>query len=202
MFLRNPAPGSSFVNPAFEKITGYAARRRSAAPPASFAGPDTSTAEILRIDAALQARSRYGRSCSTTARTARPSGWRSRPMSPGARRPARILRLHRAGCHRARKKAEEALREQERSMATLFSNLPGMAYRCRNDGFWTMEFVSAGCRDLTGYEPDALLGNRVTSFEQIIDPRTGRPCARLSRGRSSGARRSSSPTASARAQAP
>ena len=53
-----------------------------------------------------------------------------------------------------RKVAEAALREQERSMAALFSNLPGMAYRCRNDGFWTMEFVSDGCRELTGYEPD------------------------------------------------
>jgi PAS domain S-box-containing protein len=32
-----------------------------------------------------------------------------------------------------------------------------------------MEFVSAGCRDLTGYEPEALIGNRLTSFEEIIE---------------------------------
>ncbi|MCX6953836.1 MAG: PAS domain S-box protein [Verrucomicrobia bacterium] len=63
-----------------------------------------------------------------------------------------------------------ALRESRRVLATLLSNLPGMAYRCRNDGFWTMEFVSGGCSDLTGYAPDDLVGNRTISFEQIIHP--------------------------------
>ena len=52
-----------------------------------------------------------------------------------------------------RKTAEEALRESERSKAMLLSNMPGMAYRCENDAQWTMRFLSKGCYELTGYEP-------------------------------------------------
>jgi PAS domain S-box-containing protein len=69
-----------------------------------------------------------------------------------------------------RKKAEVAFLEQQRAMGTLFSNLPGMAYRCRDDGLWTMEFVSAGCAALTGYMPEAFTGERSVSYEGIIEP--------------------------------
>ncbi len=36
-------------------------------------------------------------------------------------------------------------------LATLFENLPGMAYRCVNQPNWPMEFVSEGCHELSGY---------------------------------------------------
>jgi PAS domain S-box-containing protein len=42
--------------------------------------------------------------------------------------------------------AVRALQENERRLSALFSNLPGMAYRCRNDANWTSEFVSEGAR--------------------------------------------------------
>ncbi|MBN2369476.1 MAG: PAS domain S-box protein [Vicinamibacteria bacterium] len=64
--------------------------------------------------------------------------------------------------------------ESERRLATLLSNLPGMAYRCRNDKKWTMEFASEGCRRLTGYAPDDLLDNRVLSYADLIHPDDGR----------------------------
>jgi PAS domain S-box-containing protein len=67
-----------------------------------------------------------------------------------------------------RVRAEAALRENERVLSTLMSNLPGMVYRCQNDADWTMLFVSEGCRDLTGYAPEDLLGNRKTSYGEII----------------------------------
>jgi PAS domain S-box-containing protein len=70
----------------------------------------------------------------------------------------------------ARKNAEKALLESERSKSVLLSNLPGMAYRCRYDRDWTMEFVSAGCFSLTGYTDKDLLENRVLSFNSIIAP--------------------------------
>lgn len=67
-----------------------------------------------------------------------------------------------------RKEIEHSLEESERSKSVLLSHLPGMAYRCRYDQEWTMLFVSEGCRDLTGYEPDSLLGNREISFNDLI----------------------------------
>src|SRR5919202_1217156 len=67
-------------------------------------------------------------------------------------------------------RAEESLRESQRTLATLMSNLPGMVYRCKNDPNWTMEFVSEGCYHLTGYHPADLIGNRTVSFGQLLQP--------------------------------
>ncbi|MBW4977913.1 MULTISPECIES: GGDEF domain-containing protein [Marinobacter] len=62
----------------------------------------------------------------------------------------------------------QALRERERQLQILMDNLPGMAYRCLYDPDWTMKFVSQGCTKLTGYEPDELVNNRVTSYAALV----------------------------------
>ncbi len=64
--------------------------------------------------------------------------------------------------------AWKALEESERKYATLVSNLQGMAYSCLNDGNWTMQFVSAGAFELTGFKPEEFLGNRGVSYGKII----------------------------------
>ncbi|HTN43381.1 MAG TPA: PAS domain S-box protein [Nitrospiria bacterium] len=70
-----------------------------------------------------------------------------------------------------RRRAEEALHESQRVLSTLMGNLPGMAYRCKNDKDWTVEFVSEGCHDLTGYQSSDLLGNRKVSYgRDLIHP--------------------------------
>ncbi len=69
-----------------------------------------------------------------------------------------------------RKQAEENLRESERQMRTLMGNLPGMAYRCRNVPSWTMEFVSDGCRQVTGYEPEKVMNDTVVAYGDVIHP--------------------------------
>lgn len=69
-----------------------------------------------------------------------------------------------------RKRVEGALEESRRELESLMSNLPGMAYRCRNDREWTMTFVSEGCHALTGYTPDDLMNNRRISYNEIIHP--------------------------------
>ncbi|NTW91013.1 MAG: PAS domain-containing protein, partial [Erysipelotrichaceae bacterium] len=69
-----------------------------------------------------------------------------------------------------RKKADDVIRESQRRLLTLMSNLPGMAYRCRNDKNWTMEFVSEGCLELTGYKSTDLVGNRKISYNDLIHP--------------------------------
>jgi len=64
--------------------------------------------------------------------------------------------------------AAKALQESERSKAVLLHNLPGMAYRCLYDRNYTMIFVSEGCYDLTGYNPEQLLKNRAISYNELI----------------------------------
>jgi diguanylate cyclase (GGDEF)-like protein/PAS domain S-box-containing protein len=74
-----------------------------------------------------------------------------------------------------RRRAEEALRESRRRLATLIENLPGFVYRCRNDADWTFEFASNGCLDITGYRPDELIDNRMASFGKIVHPDDAQP---------------------------
>ncbi|HEY5504812.1 MAG TPA: PAS domain S-box protein, partial [Sedimentisphaerales bacterium] len=69
-----------------------------------------------------------------------------------------------------RKLVEDRLIESRRTLQTLMSNLPGMAYRCRNDRDWTMKFVSEGCLNLTGYQPSELVNNSKTAYNRLIHP--------------------------------
>ncbi|MGI6491940.1 MAG: EAL domain-containing protein [Pelotomaculum sp.] len=69
-----------------------------------------------------------------------------------------------------RKMIEKALHESERSKSVFLSHLPGLAYRCNYDRDWTMQYVSEGCFNLTGYPPESLLYNRDLSYNDIISP--------------------------------
>ena len=68
------------------------------------------------------------------------------------------------------RKNEEALIENKRTLETLISNLPGVAYKCQNDPQWTMEFVSEGCFQLTGYHTEDLIMNKNISYNDLIHP--------------------------------
>lgn len=67
-----------------------------------------------------------------------------------------------------RKKIEMALSESERSKSVYLSQFPGMAYRCLNDEKWTMQYISEGVKDLTGYDVENLLYNRDVAFVDLI----------------------------------
>ncbi len=69
-----------------------------------------------------------------------------------------------------RKTAELRIRESQRTLSTLMSNLQGMAYRCKYDSSWTVIFASQGAFELTGYEPHELESNHVISYEKLIYP--------------------------------
>lgn len=69
-----------------------------------------------------------------------------------------------------RKSTEESLRASRRTLTTLLGNLPAMVSRSRNDRNWTMEFVSDGCFELTGYEAADLIDNLKLSYAELIHP--------------------------------
>ncbi|MDR1270233.1 MAG: response regulator [Planctomycetaceae bacterium] len=62
-------------------------------------------------------------------------------------------------------------RESQRRMQTLVSNLPGMAFRCRNNPpNFTMEFVSEGIKDITGFDADDLINNKRITYFDLVHP--------------------------------
>jgi PAS domain S-box-containing protein len=80
--------------------------------------------------------------------------------------PALLARAVRWAVDGARRDAEAA--EARRTLEALHSTLPGMAYRCSNDPLWTLEAVSPGALELTGFTPEELI--RHPAFADLIHP--------------------------------
>ncbi len=159
-----------YVNPAFERITGYKAEEILGRSVTFLRGPETSASEVLRIDALLAAR-RPVRSELLNYRKDGSKFWieiEVNVVESGVTGQDYFVCIERDITER--KLAEMALREHERSMATLFSNLPGMAYRCRNDGSRTTFFASAGSHELTGYLPSEFMGGAQPCYGDLIHP--------------------------------
>ena len=66
--------------------------------------------------------------------------------------------------------AEIELQESQRRLSTLMDNLPGIAYRCKNDRRLTMDFVSNGCYDLTGYHSTDFIDDKERVFNDLVHP--------------------------------
>ena len=60
--------------------------------------------------------------------------------------------------------------DREVVQRALIDRVPAMIYRCADDPQWTMEFVSAGALELTGYEPEELVGNARRAYADLIVP--------------------------------
>jgi PAS domain S-box-containing protein len=70
----------------------------------------------------------------------------------------------------SRKRAEENLLESQRQLTTLISNLPGYVYRCQNDPDWTLQYISEGVFDLTGYTADEYLTQKTITCGEKTHP--------------------------------
>lgn len=66
--------------------------------------------------------------------------------------------------------AESKTREEAQFYYRLLNTLPGFVYRCRNDRFWTMEYLSDNFEKITGYKPEEVLDNKLLSFNDLIHP--------------------------------
>lgn len=56
------------------------------------------------------------------------------------------------------------------STPTVLASLPGFVYRRRNRHEWPMVFVAGGCRELTGYDPEALTIGGVSYGADVVHP--------------------------------
>ncbi|HYH81706.1 MAG TPA: PAS domain S-box protein [Longimicrobium sp.] len=88
-------------------------------------------------------------------------------LEKGELTPALLERTLRWAVEHSRTRAE--LRESRRALSTLIGNLPGMAYRCRVDPGYPLEFASEGALALTGYTPAELTGGVATFGELIVE---------------------------------
>lgn len=63
-----------------------------------------------------------------------------------------------------------AVEEQHHLLSVLMKQLPVVAFRRRNDPRWTMEQISEGCHELTGYDPEDLIQDHKLAFADLIHP--------------------------------
>src|SRR3954468_19596845 len=54
------------------------------------------------------------------------------------------------------------------ALGRLIGNLSGFVYRRRVDQRWTMDLLTAGCRDITGYEPYRFIANVSFAYADLI----------------------------------
>ena len=62
------------------------------------------------------------------------------------------------------------LLEKAKQLSTLIEHLPLVVYQRLPDDNWTMQFVSEGSLDLTGYAAAGFIGNAARSWASIISP--------------------------------
>lgn len=67
------------------------------------------------------------------------------------------------------KLAEKKLEESRQAQVRLISNLPGIAYRSRYEPAWTMEYISNGCLEVTGYSPLDFSSRKTVWGDIILD---------------------------------
>ena len=56
----------------------------------------------------------------------------------------------------------------ESFLSSIIDNISGVIYRCKDNEEWTMEYLSQGCYELTGYEPEEIINNSKISFGNLV----------------------------------
>jgi len=61
-------------------------------------------------------------------------------------------------------------KETRRQLNTLINNIPGFAFRCRFDTWWTMEYMSDASYSILGYTASEIIDNATIAFKNLIHP--------------------------------
>ncbi|KAF0203582.1 MAG: hypothetical protein FD170_1009 [Bacteroidetes bacterium] len=69
-----------------------------------------------------------------------------------------------------RRKNEISIRDFQKILSDILCNIPGVVYRCLNEKHRTMEYISPGCKKLTGYGVNELVSNHKVHFGSLIHP--------------------------------
>lgn len=160
-----------FLNPSWEELLDHKIEDSLNKPLLSFIHPEDKPSVEAHINALIQGKRN---SCIMEARAIARNGdacWiELRAKNTSTCKGERSSVIGTLTDIRRMKQTESRLRANRRSLSTLLSNIPGMIYRCKNDRNWTFEFVSDGCKEVTGYEPYEVIDNPSFAYTQVIHP--------------------------------
>lgn len=170
--LRLPEQKITYIAPEAERLLGYAGEELLG--PKENWKPIIDDYDLERVEQEIQQAAKKIQHINFTCRMRHKRGdirWIEGRVSPRLNQEGELIELIGALTDVTEHfEKEEAIRQSERRLDTLFSNLPGMAYRRENRQAWTMEFVSNGVELLTGYRRDELENSRVVSYADLIHP--------------------------------
>ncbi len=155
-----------YVNPAWQKLLGYSAKELLSRPFLDFIHPDDHNKNDSEVEKLAEGKitldfeNRYIHKNGSI----RLISWIAAPMQ--GKYMMYCIGRDITPCNEMDKK----LHINERRLAALMKNLPGMAYRCLNKPGWPMLFVSQGSIKLTGYTPDELTSKTKVLYGEIIHP--------------------------------
>lgn len=66
------------------------------------------------------------------------------------------------------RRALSEVREERSRFLLVADHNPGLIYRCRNDGYWTMEYMSGAVKELTGHPAEDFIRNARLDYESVI----------------------------------
>ena len=69
-----------------------------------------------------------------------------------------------------RERLQNKIKQEQDRLNRLLANLPGVAYNCKNNAKWSMNFMSEGCYALFGYKPEELIDGGDVSYDSLIHP--------------------------------
>ncbi len=168
-FVSHSIFGHANINLMFEKILGWSNRELAKMKWTEITHPDDLGADLEKYDQFKQGRLAGYSMEKRFLKPDRSVVWVNMTVSPLSGVPDKnATHLCIIEDISARKETEKQLKEIERRQSVLLSHLPGLAYRCKYDREWTIQFVSDGCLLLTGYTPESLLDNRDLSYNDVI----------------------------------
>lgn len=157
------------INPMFEKITGRTEKELAGCQWQTITHPEDLPKEVLLTEKLIKGEIS---GFSIQKRYLRPDGsigWASKTAVPLVfEGDANKYSLFLIQDINESKAVAEALAESERSKSVLLANLLGMAYRCKYDDSLSMQFVSDGCLELTGYSVEYFLQHGGASYVELI----------------------------------
>lgn len=171
VFQINVAQDLIYLNPSWEQLLDYKVEESIGKPLLAFIHPEDKPSVEAHLISLIQGKRN---SCLIEARAIARNGdscWiELRAQNTSTYKGERSSVIGTLTDIRRMKQTEARLRANRRSLSTLLSNVPGMIYRCKNDRNWTFEFVSDGCKEVTGYEPYEVIDNPNFSYTLTIHP--------------------------------